>query len=151
MTTDLVELRDVSELVDVETGETLEVTAGNAARVIAAARRMKDRIQTVIDDATAVLRLQSALEGTKTLETEHGKVTLSGGEAVEYDAIDLMEALREAGCPEERIEKAVVAEITYKVNRSVLRQLAAANEDYRAAVELAERRVVKPYRASVKS
>jgi hypothetical protein len=36
------------------------------------------------------------------------------------------------------------------VNRAVLRQLAAANPDYRAAIELAEHEIEKPYRATVK-
>ena len=147
--TSLVDQR-AAELVDVETGEALAPTADNAARVILAARRMKERVQGVIEDATAVLRAQSTRDGTKTLETEHGKVTLSGGETIEYDPHDLMEALRVAGCPEERIERAVVAEITYKVNRSVLKQLAAANVDYKTAIAVAERHVEKPYRASVK-
>ncbi len=40
--------------------------------------------------------------------------------------------------------------ISYKVDRAVLRQLAAANPDYKAAIELAQVEVEESYRASVK-
>lgn len=144
------EIAVVTELLDVTTGEVLPATVANAATVIQSARTMKGRINDVIAGATAFLVAQAAHQGTKTFNGGYGTVTVSGGETVEYDAVDLMEALRVAGCPEDRIEAAVTTEISYKVNRSVLRQLTAANPDYRAAVELAERKLTKPWRVSVK-
>lgn len=137
-------------LLNVETGEVLAASVSNAAVVLEAARSMKRRLQLVIDDATAFLLAESQTQGTKTFHTEHGKVELSGGPSVEYDPADLMEALREAGCPEDRVSAAVEETVSYKVNRSVLRQLAGANPDYKAAAELAERNVEKPWRAAVK-
>lgn len=142
----MTELATIPELLNVETGEVLPATAENAAVVLLAARAMKQRLNDVVSETTGWLVEEARRRGTKTLAS----VTLSGGPTLEYDASDLMEALRIAGCPEDRIGEAVVAEITYKVNRSVLRQLAAANPDYRAAIELAERTVEKSYRASVK-
>ena len=62
----------------------------------------------------------------------------------------LDELLREAGCPEERIRDAITPVLTYKVNQLVLKQLAGANPDYRAAIELAHRSVEVPWRVSVK-
>ena len=140
----------VTELLDVQTGEVLPATVGNAARVIQAARDMKTRIQEVIEAATAYLVAESQHAGTKTLHAGAQTVTLTGGSLVEYDATDLMGLLRDAGCPEARIDEAVVATVEYKVDRSVLRQLAAANPDYAAAIDLAGRVVQKPMRASVK-
>lgn len=144
------ELVVVTELLDVESGEILPATVDNAAAVLQSARVMKQKIDTVIRSATAYLAGEAAHHGTKTFNVAAGTVSLSGGTSLEYDAADLMEALRVAGCPEDRIDAAVVAEISYKVNRSVLRQLAAANQDYKAAIELAERVVAKPIRASVR-
>lgn len=144
------ELATVSQLLDVETGEVLPANVENAATVLQAARNMKGRIQDVIAEATAFLVGEAAHRGTKTFNGAYGTVSLTGGTSVEYDAVDLMEALRIAGCPEDRIADAVTTEISYKVNRAVLRQLVAANPDYRAAVELAERSVEKPYRASIR-
>ena len=147
MTTEVV---PSAHLLDVTTGEVLEATVPNAATVLHAARLMKQRVNDIIAETTAWLASEAAHQGTKTLRAGKTTVTLTGGSSVEYDAHDLMEALREAGCPEERIGEAVVAEVSYKINRSVLRQLAGANQDYRAAIELAEREVERPYRASVK-
>jgi hypothetical protein len=137
-------------LLNVETGELLPATVDNAALVIQACRNMKQRVNDLVADTTAYLVSEAERRGTKTLHTEETTITLTGGATDEYDAHDLMMLLREAGCPEDRIEAAVVAEITYKVNRSVLKQL-TVNPDYKAAIELAARQVERPYRASVKT
>jgi hypothetical protein len=144
------ELVATSELLDVSTGEVLPATLDNAAKVLHAAREMKDTISNVIAAATDYLASEASRQGIKTFHVGRETITVSGGTSIDYDAIDLMDALRVAGCPEDRINAAVEATITYKVNRAVLRQLAAANPDYRAAVELAERPVEKPYRASIR-
>lgn len=149
MTTDIA-VRDDVALLNVETGELLPASVDNAALVLAAAREMKRRLDRVIGDATSFLLAESQTQGAKTFHTGHGKVELSGGPTIDYDPSDLMEALREAGCPEERISAAVEETISYRVNRSVLRQLVGANPDYKAAAELAERTLEKPYRAAVK-
>jgi hypothetical protein len=142
--------RELTGLLDVETGELLPATVDNAARVLMAARNMDERIRELKREATAYLVMVSEERGTKTLHGERETATVTGGLTTEYDAADLMQLLREAGCPEDRIDAAVATEISYKVNRAVLRQLAAANQDYAAAIELAAREVEKPFRASIK-
>ncbi len=144
-------LASETTLVNVLTGEALEPTVANAATVLEAAREMKERLNDVIAAATLYLVAESAVRGTKTLNSGDVSVTLTGGATTDYDATDLMEALRIAGCPEDRIEQAVVATVSYRVNHSVLTQLRAANEDYAAAIELAAHTVEKPFRASVKT
>lgn len=111
---------------------------------------MKQQVNQIVNDATAYLVDVATEQGIKTLHDGGETITISGGPTVEYDPLDLREALEAAGCPQNRIDQAVVAEITYKVDRSVLRQLAAANPDYKAAISLAEREVEKPYRATIK-
>lgn len=143
-------LAEYTGLLDVQTGELLPATIDNAGRVLHAARAMKQRVNEIVNEATAYLVTLSEHQGTKTLHGDDETITLTGGTTIDYDATDLMEALEAAGCPQDRITVAVETVITYKVNRSVLRQLAAANPDYKAAIELAEREVEKPYRASVK-
>ncbi len=143
---------DISQwlLPDVTTGEMLPATVGNAIHVIQVARDMRTKVSAVVAEATEWLVRESTRQGTKTLHSDGSTVTLSGGVSEEYDAHDLRVELEHAGCPENRIEEAIVAEVTYKVNRSVLRQLAGANPDYKAAIERARREVDRPYRASVK-
>lgn len=89
--------------------------------------------------------------GTKTFQTDYGKVELSGGETTDYDETALMAALRDAGCPEDRIAEAVVETVSYKVDKRVLRQLTAANPAYAAAAESAATKTETPLRASVKT
>lgn len=144
------ELQQWTGLLDVQTGELLPATVSNAARVLQAARAMKRHVDEIVREATEYLAAESARQGTKTLHDGDETVTLTGGTTVEYDPGDLMEALAMAGCPAERIDQAVVATVTYKVDRAVLRQLAAANPEYKAAIDLAAREVEKDYRASVK-
>jgi len=144
------DLSEQPRLVDVSTGEALPATTENAHRVLTAARELKRRIDDEVSAATAFLFEQSRIQGTKTFHTDAGDVVLTGGPTFEYDPLALAELLREAGCPEERIDEVVKAEITYKVDQRVLRQLTAANEDYGAAADLAKREIVKPWRASAK-
>lgn len=138
------------ELLNVATGEFLPATAESAAAVLVAAREMKTKIGTVIRDAEAWLAEESRRQGTKTFHTGGGKISLTGGISTSYDPEVLGEALRAAGCPEERINEVIVQEVTFKVNQTVLRQLSAANPDYRAAAEKAKIESETPIRASVK-
>src|SRR6185436_11973771 len=117
---------------------------------LVAIREREQQLRDVKAAVTAFMLEQSRVQGTKTFHASAGDVVLSGGAAIEYDALALADCLREAGCPEDRIDAVVKAEITYKVDRSVLRQLMSANEDYKAAAELAEREVVKPWRVAAK-
>jgi hypothetical protein len=146
----MTELVQITELLDVSTGEILPATVENAGRVITAARDMRSRINDVVAQATAWLAEESARQGTKTLAAGASSVVLSGGTSTEYDALELMQYLRDVGCPEDRVDDAVTTTIDYKVNRSVLRQLAGANPDYADAIERAARTVEKPMRASIK-
>lgn len=138
-------------LVNVETGEALPASLESAAVVIEAARRMKTRLSLIIEDATAYVAEESRLRGAKTLHEGGGmRLVLSGGESVDYDPELLRRRLTEAGCPEARIGECITEEISYKVNKSVLKQLAGANPDYRAAIESAGFPVQARYQVSVK-
>jgi hypothetical protein len=142
--------RPETGLINVETGELLPATVENAAAVLIAARNVKQHVNDVVAETTAYLVAEAERQGTRTLHGDQETVVVAGGPGTEVDAHDLAELLREAGCPEQRIEAAITTEISYKVNRSVLRQL-VVNPDYAAAVELATRPVQKPWRASVKA
>ncbi len=146
----MTDLQQYTGLLDVRTGELLEPTLPNIARVIESARAMKANVNEIVAEATRAAVEISELRGTKTLHGDGETITVSGGAGMDYDPSDLIDALLEAGCPQDRIDAAVVAQVTYKVDRSVLRQLAGANENYAAAIELAEREVERPYRVSVK-
>lgn len=146
----MTELEQYTGLLNLETGELLPATVDNASRVLLAARAMKNRVNEIVREATEYLADVSGHQGTKTLHGDDETVTLTGGPTIEYDLEELRRELEVAHCPQDRIDAAIVATVTFKENRAVLRQLAGANKDYAAAIKRAEREVEKPYRASVK-
>lgn len=139
-----------AQLLNVETGELLDPTPANAVRVKAAIRKMRDRLSDLSAQADGILVEQAQRLGTKTLHTDAGQVTLTGGRSLEYDIDELRGALLRAGLPDERVQEAIKVTVEYRVNRGVVRQLAAANEAYAEAIAEAERWVEKPWRATVK-
>jgi hypothetical protein len=68
-------------LLDVQTGELLEPTVGNAARCISAARAMKQHVNEIVNEATAYLVALSEHQGTKTLHGEGETITVTGAPA----------------------------------------------------------------------
>lgn len=148
--TELARVEQHPGLLNPATGELMPATVENAGAVLQAARGLEENLRDLKAEVTAFLVATAEERGTKTLHADDFTVKLTGGDTDEYDAQDLMEALRLADCPEDRIEAAVTPIITYKVNRSVLKQL-AVNPNYKAAIELARRTVFKPYRAAVET
>ena len=126
MSTDLDRVQQAPALLNPETGELLEATVDNAAVVILACRNVKQRANELVDEATAFSLYEAERLGKKTLHGETETLVVTGGTSTEYDEHLLMELLRDVNCPEGRIEEAVVATVTYRVNRSVLTQLAGA-------------------------
>lgn len=139
------------QLLNVQSGELLPATLENAGLVLRAARDMRSRISDVITDATQFVVERSRIAGTKTLHEGDWQLVVRGGDKTDYDLEVLERELREAGCPEERLNELITQEVSYKLNRSVLKQLTAANPDYRAAVEKAAHESWEPFSVSVKS
>jgi hypothetical protein len=148
------EMAPRSELLDVLTGEVLPATTENAHRALTSIREMEVRLRDVKSAVTYFVIEESKRLGTRTFHTSTGDLSLTGGPGVDYDAEKLADCLREAGCPEQRIyndsddevEGVIQIEQTFKVRKTILKQLMAANPDYKAAAELAEVPTEKPYR-----
>lgn len=151
MTVELDRVDQELTLLNPQTGEVLPATVDNAGAVLIAARGIEENLKDLKAEATSFLVAEAERLGKKTLHAEGVTVKVSGGETSEYDAQILEDLLRSAGCPEERIREVVKEEITYTVDKRVLKQLTGANRDYAAAAELARRVVEKPYRASVET
>lgn len=151
MTTDLERVEQELVFLNPETGEVLERTADNAGAVLIAARNMEERLKDIKGEATDWLADEATRIGKKTLHGDDYTLKLNGGPRDEYDAQVLEDLLRSANCPEERIREVVVEEISYRVDKRVLKQLTGANKDYAAAAELARRVVEKPYYAAVET
>jgi len=120
------------------------------AQALADVRDLKRRLDELRALLEGVLRLEAQRVGTKTLHLEGIDAVVSGGPRAEYDAELLMSRLRACGLPEERVSQAVVATVTYKPNAAVLKQLAAANPDYRRAIDASRTTVEAPWYVTVK-
>jgi len=110
-------------------------------------KRQLDELRALLE---GVLRLEGQRQGTKTLHLGPLVAVISGGTRPEYDPDLLIRGLEAAGLPEERIWAAVKQVVEYKPDQRVLRQLAAANPDYAAAIDRAKRTVETPWRVQVK-
>lgn len=130
------------------TGEVIDLNdAAACARALADVRAFENdfrQVKALLSDALVAL---SQREGTKTLHTAGGKVTVKGGSETTYDGEMLEVELRQAGMSEERIREIVVETVTYSVRASEAKRAAAANPAYAAAVERA--RTTRPKAPSV--
>jgi hypothetical protein len=75
---------------------------------------------------------------------------VSGGEKVEYEALELGQELRDAGLSERRRGELVVEAVSYRVDQRVARGVAASNPRYAAALECCRRVVPAPWRVAIK-
>lgn len=145
------QLDDTPTIVVPLTGQLIDLTrpleVAGALHDLRELKRQLDELRALLE---GVLRLEAQRQGTKTLHLGSLDAVVSGGSRREYDAEFLAGLLREAGLPEERISEAIVETVSYKVNQLVLKQLAGANADYAAAIELAQTSVEAPWRVTVK-
>ena len=110
-------------------------------------KRMLDELRSLLE---SVLRLRSRELGTKTLHLAQVDAVVSGGSKPEWDVELLADRLRAAGLPEDRLERLIVATVTYKVDQQVARELRGANPAYAAALTEARQDMPAPWRVSVK-
>ena len=133
------------------TGELVDLT--NPSSVANALENVRD-LKRILDNARAfledVLRLEARKQGTKTLHLDGLTATISGGEKISWDALELREQLRQAGMPDETIAEIVVEEVSYKVDGYRAKRAAGANLDYRDAIEACQTIEPAPWRVTVK-
>ena len=119
------------------TGEAVDLT--NPAEVAGALRALRAFKRAELDDAIkvleAVLEAEMQRQGTKTLHYPSMTAKLVEKNETVYDVEALRASLTRAGCPEERIDELIKAEVVWKVDGQVARQLAAANEKYARALK----------------
>jgi hypothetical protein len=122
------------------------------AQALEALRGFEEQIKEAKAVLTDAIIEESKRVGAKTIFVDGvGRVEVRGGKQTLYDAQALEEDLRALGCPEERIREAIKEEVTYKVDGRVVKQLAAANEEYAAVVESARQEVERASYVLVKS
>lgn len=143
------ELAVQETLLDVRTGEVLDATPENAVGLLRALRDYSRGVREIIKHCETILVEESRRQGTKTLRFGGYEATVKGGSDLVWDVQELMDGLRDVGCPEDRINALVTQEVSYKVSAAVARQLEAANEDYASVIDRCRHRVEKPQYVTV--
>lgn len=105
-------------------------------------RELESQLRELKDGLTDALKYEFSRQGIKTLELNGIKATLGAESEIVWD-VGVLYELRDHGLPEERMNDLITEEITYKVNGSVAKQIAAANAAYAAVIERAQSRVPK--------
>lgn len=139
----------VGEELVLHTGEIIALD--NAVACAEALDRIRD-LESRLREAKGTLTL-SLVEtfsgwGGKTMDLDGYRIELKGGTEVIWD-IEKLEELRELGLPEERFNQLITAEITYKVNASVAKQIASVNEQYADVISAARIPNPRPQRVDV--
>jgi len=107
-------------------------------------RELEEKLRELKDDLTDALKYEFTRQGKKTLEMQGIKATLGADSEIVWD-VGILDELRSAGLPEERMDELVTAEVGYRVNANVAKQL-AMNPLYAEVIERAKSRVPKkPY------
>lgn len=134
---------------DLRTGELVDLLEA-PERIPEILEQLRERRRLLNEWTAAVTETVAELArigGTKTLNLGGRKVSLTGDSEVSWDVLELQKLL-DAGLPQDRYDTLVTEEVSYKVNASVAKQIAAANPRYKEIVERA--RTVLPKRGSVK-
>lgn len=140
----------MSELVVPVSGELISFDdPGACLRVLNEIRDLESRLREAKADLTSALTAEFSRQGTKTLEINGLKAELRGGTEVVWD-IAVLEELRELGLPEERMDALIKTEITYKVDASQAKRIAAANEQYAEVVARARQVIPKASYVTIK-
>lgn len=129
---------DANDLVLPGSGELVRLThPDECVRALSSIRDLERRLREAKQELTFVLEQEFRRTGTKTLTFGATKAELRGGKETVWD-IEILQQLPELGLPQERYQDLVTEEISYKVNASVAKQLAAANEQYAEVIEAAQ-------------
>lgn len=129
------------------TGEVISREDPDAcARAFFEIKTLEERLKELRGALAEALLEESRKTGGKTLHLEGGftaKISISND--IHWDHSVLLELL-DAGLPEERFGALVTTEVSYKVNGSIAREVAGANEVYAEIIDRAKNKIPRsPY------
>lgn len=106
------------------------------ARALQTLRNLEQEIRDCKTELTHALVEHSQQQGTKTLTLPDGhQAIIKSGTETTYDAETIMEALRDAGMPEHRINQIIKETVTYTVNAIEAKKAANANPTYAKIIQ----------------
>jgi len=140
----------LNELIVPYSGELIDLEdPPGCLKLLAEIRELEQKLRLVKGALTEALVAESSRQGTKTLELNGIKAVVSASDEIIWD-VEVLQELADLGLPEERMSALITTEISYKVNASVAKQLAGANESYAEVIERAKSRIPKTPYVSIK-
>lgn len=112
-------------------------------------RDLEGKLRDIKGALTEALAHEFSRQGTKTIELNGVKAVLGPDSETVWD-VEILQELLDEGLPEERMDALVTTEVSYKVNASVAKQIAAANPAYAEVIERAKSRIPRTPYVSIK-
>jgi len=138
------------ELVIPTTGEIVSRDdPASCARAFVEIKALEEKLKMLRGALAEALMEESVRVGKKTLHFEHGLTAKIATPVETQWDLEILNELLEAGLPVERFEQLVTAEVTYKVDGSVIRELEGANEVYAEIIDRARTRFPRSPSVSV--
>jgi len=126
------------ELVVPVTGEIVSLAdPAHCARVLSEIRELEAKLRELKGALGYALKEESKRQGSKTLHYPGLEVKINTPNETVWDYA-VLEELVGAGLPDERFNALVMIEKTYRVNRSVAKQLAGSNTVYAEIIDRAQ-------------
>lgn len=120
-------------------------------QALAALRNFESQVKEAKGILTQAIVDRSRVLGSKTIYLPDGsKAEIRGGPESVYDVTEIEENLRALGIPEERLREIIIEEVSYKLSVREAKRAAAANEDYAAVIENAQKTEEKPFYVSIR-
>lgn len=139
-----------NELALPTTGEIIDLDDPAACtRALAGIREVEGALRDLKQTLTDAIIAESERQGTKTIHDGTFTAEVKSGSETVWD-LETLEQLRTLGLPEERFNALVTAQISYKVDGRVAKQIASANEEYEKVIAAARQVVRKPSYVSIR-
>ena len=140
-----------TEIVVPYTGELVDPNdPAQCAKIWTEVKELEAQIRELKGYLGHALMEESRRQETKTLHYPGVEITINTPSEISWDH-DVLAELQAAGLPEERFNALVMMEISYKINGSVAKSIAASNEVYKEILERAQTRVPRSPSVSVKT
>jgi len=139
------------EIVLPTTGELVSrADAKRCALALSEIRKLENQLKEVKRELTEALVNESARQGTRTLDIGEGfAAVVTGGTDTVWD-IEILEQLRDAGLPEERMDALVRTEVRYRVDQREAKRIGGANPVYGEIIAKAQTEVEGSYTVQIR-
>jgi hypothetical protein len=132
------------------TGEIVDLAnVDGCVKALSQIRDLETRLKDAKKELTFYIIQESQRQGTKTLHVGDVTAEVKGGSGITWD-VQTLEELLALGLPEDRFNKMVQPEITYKVSTLEANRIAGSNPAYKEVIDRAKQTYDKEQYVSIR-